>query len=185
MNDIDKLQDMRPDLVKRFRHVIKENTDQLHSAMKSGNLNAIAWLTRNLLELAIWSSYCLRSETNAKQFVLDSSRDAHDAINVPDGIFSETLSFREIRAQSIESARQDGFETLDQDYKAVSAAAKEIGMSQEFRDFNKLLSKFAHPTALSVIFDHEETLAKLREKFFTFGLNIASQSLRTLDEQTF
>src|SRR6202522_2188219 len=34
-------------------------------------------------------------------------------------------------------------------YTWVSAAAKEVGAVESFRTFNKLFSKFAHPTALS------------------------------------
>jgi len=181
MSDTDRLKEMRPELVKRFRHVVNGNVDELNCAMKSGKLNAVAWLTRNLLELAIWSSYCLRSEGNAKQFVLDSARDLHDAMDVPDGILSQSFSFREARAESIANAKQDGFETLDENYKAVSAVARELGHAQEFRTLNKMLSKFAHPTALAVIFDNDQVKDRFREKFYAIGLRLAEETLKMLD----
>jgi hypothetical protein len=123
----------------------------------------------------------LRSEINAKQFVLDSARDTHDAMDVPDGILSASFSFREARAESLASAKQDGFETLDEGYKAVSAAARELGYAQEFRTLNKMLSKFAHPAALAVIFDNEEVLGKFCEKFYGLGMNLANETLKMLD----
>ena len=153
--------------------------------MEHERLNAIAWLSRNMLELAIWTSFCMRSESNAKQFVLDSARDAHDAMNVPDGMLSETISFREMRAESIEATEQGGFETLDQDYMAVSAAAKALGKGQEFRSVNKVLSKFAHPTALAVIFDNEKARQTFREKFYAIGLRLADETLKMLDGAKF
>jgi len=63
-------------------------------------------------ELAIWTPYCARSGNNAKEFVLDASRGAYDAMNVPDGpdgLFSKDFSFQAVRQRPIASAKKEGF----------------------------------------------------------------------------
>jgi hypothetical protein len=105
MPDIDKLGNFQPDVLGRLNFAIRENMQDLEVAAGSGRLSTVAWLTRNLLELAIWTSYCARSRNNAKEFVLDAARDAHEAMNVPDGLFSKDSSFQAVRQRAIESAQ--------------------------------------------------------------------------------
>jgi hypothetical protein len=53
----------------------------IHSAMDlepaylAGRVSAVAWATRNLLELSIWIDYCGLSEQHAKRFPDDRLRD--------------------------------------------------------------------------------------------------------------
>jgi hypothetical protein len=49
--DIDKLQDVQPDVLKRLRSAVETNTYERQIAMKDGRISTVAWLTRNLLEL--------------------------------------------------------------------------------------------------------------------------------------
>ena len=181
MADRHKLKDVRADLLHRFHSVIEENLQDLEGAMKSGRLSTIAWLSRNILELATWVSYCALSEDNGKEFVLDSARDIHDLMNVPDGIFSATFSFKTARAENLARAQQDGFDTLDESYIAVSKAAKAIGKGEEFKYFNKLFSKYAHPTALAIIGRRTEAEGKLKKKFFDLGSTLAKEVLKQIE----
>ncbi len=151
---------------------------------KTGRLPTVAWLTRNLLELAVWTSHCAKSEANSKQFVLDAARDAHDAMDVPlTDIFSNDLRRRSrdvgngASGCAFEHAQEDGFETLGEKYTAVSMIARELGKGPEFQSFNKLLSKFAHPTALSVINSRSAVNDVLKEKFYQMGTNLGSNTL--------
>jgi hypothetical protein len=109
--DIDKLQNVQPDVLKRLRSVVKTNTRDLQTAMTEGRISKIAWVTRNLLELMLWSEYCSTSVSNAKDFVLDAARDAHDALDIPDGMFAPDFSFRTFRDELIQETKADGFET--------------------------------------------------------------------------
>ena len=151
MADIDKLTNVRSDLLRRFHAAIEENLQDLEGAMENGRIAPISWLTRNLLELSIWSAYCAQSEDNSKEFVLDSGRGVHDALNVPDGILSTNFSFRAAREEAIKKTQEDGFETLGESFTTVAAVAKKLGQGDTFKYWNKIFSKFAHPTALSII----------------------------------
>jgi len=42
-------------------------------------------------------------------------------------------------------------ELVDEDYIRVSSIAKELGHAAKFASLNKLLSKYVHPTAFSVL----------------------------------
>jgi len=181
MADTDKLKNVRADVLHELHATVEENLRDLGGAMNNGRVNTVAWLSRNLLELLVWSSYCAMSEDNSKQFVLDAARDVYDALNMPDGLLSRTFSFRAARAEAIERAKQDGFETLDENYTAVGKIARELGRGDEFRHINKLLSKFAHPTALCVIERRSEANGLLKQKFHDMGTNFAKEALRIIE----
>ena len=149
--DTSRVGTMRPDVLERIRAAVEANTRDLEEANAAEKLNTVAWLTRNLLELAIWCQYCAESEEHSKEFVLDAAKDALDVINVPDGVFSSSFSFKTHRDEMLQKAEADGFKTFGDGYTRVSEAAKTLGKGEAFKHFNKLLSKFAHPTALTLI----------------------------------
>jgi hypothetical protein len=181
MTDIDKLAPMRVDVLKKLQIAINLNLADLRAA-KFGRLSIIAWLARNILELATWSAHCARSEKNSKGFVLDAGRDVNDALNVPDGIFSQTFSFRGARQENLDRAIRDGLTSLDDKYNTVYDVAKQLGQGDMFRYTNKLFSKFAHPTALSVIYGDRGTLKTMRDKFYNIGVDMAEASLQEIDK---
>jgi hypothetical protein len=181
MVDIDRLKPMRLDVLKRLHVAVGINLADLRDS-KFGRLNTVAWLSRNILELATWSGHCAQSEENSKQFVLDSARDVNDVMNIPDGMFSTTFSFRDARQENLDRAQDDGFTSLDESYTAVSKVARQLGVGEVFRNLNKLFSKFAHPTALSIIYTDGAVSDKLRDKFYNIGVEMAENTLKTLDE---
>ena len=97
----DRLGNMQSDVLHRLHSAVEHTLQDLENAMKTGRVSTVAWLVRNLLELAIWTAQCAQSEENSKQFVLDAARDVHDALNVPDRIFAEDFSFRDARTDSL------------------------------------------------------------------------------------
>ena len=181
MADIDKLENMRLPVLDKLRDEVRQNLDELISS-KNGRLNSIAWLARNILELTTWSAYCAESEENSKQFVLDAVRDVNDVLNVPEGIYAADFDFRAIRQENIDKAEADGFTSLDDNFTAVINAAKKLGRGDDFKYRNKLFSKFAHPTALSVIYQSKEIEATLKSKFYAVGIRMAEGTIRYLDE---
>ena len=115
----------------------------------------LAWRARNLLELSVWSMYCVKSEDHARRFYEDAGRDVLGVFKAftfqkskpakrPIGSFQIQKGRR-----SFSSARQPRESSHWKDYKAVSEAARENGWGQHFAVSYKLLSKFTahHKTA--------------------------------------
>jgi hypothetical protein len=138
----------------------------------------LAWRARNLLELSVWSIYCAKSRANARRVYEDAGRDVR-------GIFDAFLKWGAATAQTtdwldpIETAKQDlaqralaldGIESLDGPYKAVSDAARECSIGMHFSLGYKMLSKFAHPTAMRILAPPDEKKEALqRDCFFSQG----------------
>jgi len=141
----------------------------------------IAWRARNLLELSVWSIYCSRARENALRFFADGGRDLlnlfaafkkwTEIVNksaIPPVEMEEVE--REKEELAARAARQ-GIESLEGAYMQVSEAAKAIGMGANFAVANKMLSKFAHPTAMQILAPpgEAEKLALQKQLFFSHG----------------
>ena len=167
------------DLLKKIRQSVEQNSTELQLAFSERPLNTVAWLARNLLELAIWSEYCTQSEENAKEFVIDSARDACDVLDIPDGLLSKE-SFQPIRQELIAKARTDGFD-IEENYTRVATAAKKLGRIEFFKHMNKAFSKFAHPTALSIVYNPNDEETLLRQKFHDIGMDLSQIAVQFLN----
>ena len=146
--------DLQLEVLKKLRRAVDLNLRELQHAMSQRPLSSVAWIARNIVELTIWVEYCKSSPERAKRFYQDSERDSLDMLNIPSEECSgdQPFNFRAERARLLEKAKQDGdFENPEAPYLQVSKAAKEVGWQDEFVYTNKLLSKFAHPTALAVM----------------------------------
>jgi hypothetical protein len=142
----------------------------------------IAWRARNLLELSVWSIYCSINSDNARRLHVDAGRDVLGIF----GAFSkwsaatgrehiDVRTFDEAEHELLTRSAAQGIESLDGAYKSVSEAAKEIGMSEQFALSNKLLSKFAHPTAMQILSPpNDAKAAAQKDVFFTGGFVHAS-----------
>jgi hypothetical protein len=148
-----------------------------HANKQRGDAPLLAWRARNLLELLVWSMYCAKSRDNARRLYEDAGRDALD-------VFGAFKAWGEKTAQSTDwldaftNAGQDlsqravlvGIETLDGSYKRVTEASKECGIENHYALSFKMLSKFAHPTAMEILAPRdEERDGKLRGLFFSQG----------------
>lgn len=84
-------------------------------------------------------------------------------------------------AKFVRFAESKGIKELKDDFKSVSSAAKELGREDEFKAMNKLLSKFAHPTAWAV---HVVDLVHLERGYLTMilqdGVSLAMNGTITL-----
>jgi hypothetical protein len=145
-----------------LKAAIENEAEELAHDASAQTLAAVAWHARNLLELYVWAHYCRMSERNAKLFAEDASRDMVDvltiAFNFPTHLTTDTADTQTILREAqeahgaiVKTANEHGFDAVDEEYKKVSAAAKEVGMGDLWKYLNKVLSKFAHPTALLVI----------------------------------
>ncbi len=143
----------------------------------SRDVSALAWRARNLLELSVWTTYCATNRESARRFYEDAARDLN-------GVWTAFKKWGEATAQGEEWfapgkgaqeqllnwARADGIEGATARYTDVAAAAQEVGIGEHFRLFNKVLSKFAHPTAMQILSSPDEVLKSVqRAHFFSRG----------------
>jgi hypothetical protein len=140
-------------------------------------VSRLAWHARNLLELSVWAIYCMGGIPNVRRLYEDAGRDVADMYSAfqkwgetttqDAGFISRFASAKQDLAQR---AAADGVEELDAAYMQVSTVAKEIGMGEHFRVGFKLLSKWAHPTAMQMLGVVDDDQIRLqRECFFSMG----------------
>ena len=144
---------------------------------ESENASLLAWRARNLLELSVWSKYFVTSRENARRLYEDAGRDILDLVSAFEkwgrataqstDWFDPLASGKQDLSQR---ATADGIETLEGSYKRVTDAANECEMSDHFAVSFKMLSKFAHPTAMQILgAPDEERHALQRDCFFGQG----------------
>lgn len=141
------------------------------------DVSLLAWRARNLLELSVWCLYCSKSRENARRFYADAGRDVL-------GLFSAFTTWGAAMAQNpdwfglftgakqdlSQRAASDGIESLDGPYKKVGKAAEESGIGDHFRLSYRMLSKFAHPTAMHILASPDATKIFLQKDcFFSQG----------------
>ena len=172
-----------------FLKCIVETAADLDHAFRRRRISTVAWLTRNLLELSIWTRYCNLSNEKAKAFRDDAIKDFygiyralealpsleaqhrksyfaelaqstlgnHEAaveISAMGLILDDALAQLEpssIRQQLSELAEGTGLPDSSVNFTKIHVAALEVGCADFFSKQNKILSKFAHPSALSVM----------------------------------
>jgi hypothetical protein len=154
------------------------------------NIRASAWLARNLLELNIWLTYCVKSRDDAKRFYDDKARDMFDFLNHMEVLMKlpdrADLSMADLidgtRKRILDWAETDGCEDIDETYQRVHTAAQELGLGAFFRSMNKMLSKFAHPTAMMVFsYPDEASRAQGCAFFLAVGMILCAVSMDEFD----
>jgi hypothetical protein len=69
-------------------------------------------------------------------------------------------------------------------YKPVSDAAKEVGMGDHFAASNRMLSKFAHPTAMQILASpNDAKTSSQRAVFFNHGCLFFVGAFKELEKQ--
>lgn len=140
----------------KLGEAISYNVKELVKMEDGTVLPIVAWHARNLLELSIWTEYCIQSQENAVRFAVDAMRDLDDIIKrLPqDEIDARPETKRWI--ENFESVRTGlagdiGSEDLSKPYTSVRTAAAAIGKLIDYEAGMKVYSKWAHPTALAVM----------------------------------
>jgi Family of unknown function (DUF5677) len=158
---------------------------------QSDDASLIAWRARNLLELCVWSIYCAKSRKNARRVYVDAGRDSR-------GIFDAFIKWGAATAQAkdwldpIAAGKQklskkalelDGIQSLDGPYKKVNDAATECAFGEHFSLSYKMLSKFAHPSAMRILASPDEKREALqRDCFFSQGCLFFTGAFNALEE---
>lgn len=158
---------------------------------KQDKTSLLAWRARNLLELSVWCLYCSKSRENARRLYEDAARDVH-------GLFSAFTKWGTATAQDpewldlITGAKQDltqravseGIASLDGPFKAVHDAAVEVGIAEHFRLSYRMLSKFAHPTALRILAAPDEAKEAVQNDiFFSQGCLFFTGAFQAVESQ--
>lgn len=167
-----------------LKHAYESNKDE--------DTALLAWRARNLLELSVWSTYCARSRDNARCLYEDAGRDVRDTVDAfirwgtntaqaddwldPFAAANQGLSER--------ARRLAGIQSLDGPYKPVRKAAMECGIGEHFGLSYKMLSKFAHPTAMRILAPPDEKGDSLqRDCFFGLGCLFFAGAFHALEGQ--
>ena len=141
-----------------------------------------------LLELWVWLKYCATSQENARRFYEDALRDMQgltDALSKLHSLQGIPNEFEaSARVKIAEASGQARVRLSGQSLTHVAGAAKAVGLGDFFVSNNKLLSKFAHPTAGLVlgIMHPSETHRNLQATLTTSGLFFAGQCVIALEE---
>jgi hypothetical protein len=149
-----KLPKWREDQLVSFITMLGLSAVDLTQGYRERRITKLAWATRNLMELSVWIDYCNLSAQHAKRFRDDTMRDLYGLSSaVQKSVVIESGAKDRTLEQKLEEfanfAQSKGVQDLDDDFKRVSEAAQEVGRPA-FGSANKLLSKFAHPTALAI-----------------------------------
>ena len=149
--------------------------DLLQRSKRRGELGYVAWLARNLLELSIWAEYCSQPAQNAEEFFRDAVRDLVDLDKNVGGLAPETK-------RDLEKARKFvGAAKPAHKYKRVDDAAARID-AKGYAANSKILSKFVHPTAMSVLARlPDEAADMVRKQFVELGRQLAAEAQRRLE----
>jgi hypothetical protein len=163
------------------------NTTELANTKQNAPISRVAWLARNSLELLIWTEYCAISPDNCKRFYLDALRDWIDVAKNVTTIINETQDLRTLVGNSaINCTATFDFgipEKPQQSFIRIRDAAKETGKLSYYAFINKVLSKFIHPTALSVFLPmSNEERARLRSGFAHLGIEMAKEADEKIQE---
>lgn len=144
---------------------------------KYSSLSLLAWRARNLLEINTWCRFCCEDKENVGLFYKDAGRDGLDLeeslekwgkeTNQPSEWFEKIQRNRDtIRNE----AKKLGIFDLDAKYTSPLNAAKALGHEKAHKIHNKILSKFAHPTAYRILSsDSQKGQANRAYYFFSQG----------------
>jgi hypothetical protein len=132
----------------------------------------LAWRSRNLLEISVWGIYA-ESRANARRIYEDAGRDINGILdafikwNVAAGRAEGRDPLYAAKDAVAENARLvGGIDSIEGKYKPVSEAADELGFGDYFRANYKLLSKYAHPTAMLLLGNVDEQKKRAQQDFF-------------------
>lgn len=165
-------------LYEGFSGALSRNRDLLHRARRRGALDYVAWITRNIVELRVWVEYCAQSQEHSDEFYQDAFRDLHDLHKSIGGFDAPAFEVLQKSRAFI------GNKKPAHKFKKVGEAAKEVGLTQMFSQNNKILSKFAHPTAMYVLGGLNKDLRpdEIRKHFVETGTNIANEAIAKLEQ---
>lgn len=152
-----------------LNHDYKEN--------KYTSRSLLAWRARNLLELNMWARFCCEDDVNAKIFFEEAGKDQLELQEKLEQWGKETnqspewFDEREKNKQDIhDQAKKHGITKLNSKFYSLLNISKTIGHDKAYKIHNKILSKFAHPTAMLLFsIESEDKLPRTAYYLFSQG----------------
>jgi hypothetical protein len=152
-----------------FKGLLMETRDGFTNAVEAWgakDYRRIAWATRSLVELKIWTKYVIASKENAlalnREYDVDFGNlwkllkpafDTNEGQQLFGQIFPMPVAELTTKVQQhLDSVGLTG----DEGYKRMAEVAKEVGLEGEYKYTNSILSKFVHATGLSILVDPEK-----------------------------
>jgi hypothetical protein len=156
------------------------------SAGLKGSTPMLAWACRNMLELDISIKYSLESRVHGRSFVDDMWT---DGIQVFQAFRSSLLRMDPKRDVSgveqiianFEAGRLRVGNTRTK-YIEVRDMAEVVGMSEDYRDMNRVTSKLVHQTSLAVMIGWEDEHRPLRVLLHDVGVRFALDASAALEK---
>lgn len=177
-------------LIIDFTHGLESYCEELRETIGKERLSAAAWSARSLLELLVWIKFCRAGVENARRFHEDALRDVKGLVEAHAktceilGIEDKTSALAKEQIQ-VTAKKNLELERIDANYLAVAKAAKATDSvwSESFTHLNKVLSKFAHPTAalLHGIMHMDDARRDLQACFTVQGVHFASHCVAELE----
>jgi hypothetical protein len=125
----------------------------------------------------VWCTYFARSRENAWRLYEDAGRDVKNLLDAFEHWGKATAeptdwlsAIADGKSDLSRGAAIEGVGSLDGRFLRVEDAAEECGVRDKYKTMNKMLSKFAHPTAMQILGiadDEKESLQ--RDMFHALG----------------
>ena len=135
-------------------------------AWKVRDYRRLAWATRSLVEIKIWTKYVTASKENVlafnREYHVDFSnlwkllKPAFES-NEGQEFFSQIfpMPVAELKSKVQQHLDSVGL-TGDEGYLHMRKIAREVGLEHEYNYVNAILSKFVHATGMSILADPEQ-----------------------------
>jgi hypothetical protein len=136
-----------------------------HTVLRS--VLVLAWRARNLLELWVWAKYFAKDEESARRLYEDAGRDALDTLVAFEKWTAASEPLKEEKLLFLKRASNEGIASLEGGYKRVAEAATDCALNEYYAFYNKLLSKFAHPTATQILGTPDKKTCCFRKATFS------------------
>jgi hypothetical protein len=158
-----------------LNNAIRYYRGELLRSASDGYVPYVAWVARNVLELRIWIEYCSMSTANALEFYDDATRDLADVNRKGMGKLSPETKGKLLGAMAALPKNKSSHE-----FKSVKDAAIVAKMTDIYEANCKILSKFVHPTAVSVLTLGESNNTILRDEIVQKSVPLADEALAKL-----
>lgn len=187
--DIASLEPWHSELIRKLIANIGKNCQELLRSLDQEWLSETAWIARNLLELWIWANFCAASREHARRFYEDALRDMKGLCDSLNNAAEARGGLNVINADTAlaeVASTKLGILELDAKFLNVAEAAKAVGLDDWYGPRNRILSKFAHPTAGLVIgIAHQEAAKRgMQTICATQGVFFARNALAVFDERS-
>jgi hypothetical protein len=146
----------------------------------------IAFATRSILDLNIIARYVLTSEERQKLFLAEALEDEIEICRCLSKLPEKPGVSKEVLGESInrikDIAQQDNLPLGKR--TGIKTMAKDSGLSQEYEAYNKLLSKYVHPSSYTII-SHPRTIHNdiIRKSFVFLALLKTHDTIKLIEEQ--